>query len=123
MHRVNDIDREPAAVDAFEQAHASAEEDRRQIDADLGPRFGPAMKPSSDSPTLTNTLLIVSCSWRSSGLRLDLGAKPLFLRPQLRRELFAEVFRLEHRSNFDFGPATKRRALEPFDRLVHRLHL
>ena len=52
------------------------------------------------------------------GLRSDFGAETFFLRPQLGRELLAEVVRLEHRANFDFGSAVEWRALEPFDRLL-----
>src|SRR4051812_36388974 len=59
----------------------------------------------------------------STALRLDPGSQPLFLRTQLRREFFAEVFGFEDRTDFELGAAAERRAFEPVDRLVHRLHL
>ena len=61
---------------------------------------------------------ITRCALRPA-LPLDLGPPTLFLCAQLRRDLVAEVLRLEHRANFDFGAAVERRALEPLNRVLH----
>src|SRR5438067_2894200 len=61
-------------------------------------------------------------SRRGLPLPRRLLAHSLLLRAQLRRELLAEVLGLEDRPDLDFGPAVERRALEPLDRLVDRLH-
>src|SRR5438552_7660572 len=55
----------------------------------------------------------------------DLRAQALLLLPQLGRELGAEVLRLEHLANLDLGILPHRigAALDPFDRLLLRLHL
>src|SRR2546426_11731909 len=54
-----------------------------------------------------------------------LRAQALLLFPELGREFGPEVFRLEHLANLDLGLAREgvRAALDPFDRLFHRLHL
>src|ERR1700737_4382435 len=55
-----------------------------------------------------------------------LRVQALLLFPKLRRELGAEVLRLEHLANLDFGRRTRKGiggALHPFDRLFLRLHL
>src|SRR5262245_36811617 len=53
----------------------------------------------------------------------NLLAQTVFLRAQLRRELLAKILGLEDLPELDLGPAVERRLLEPFNRLVHRLHL
>src|SRR5215813_9653228 len=53
---------------------------------------------------------------------LGLGAGALLLRPELGSELLTEVFGLVERPDLELL-AVERRALEPRDRLVHRLHL
>src|SRR6266516_5299597 len=55
----------------------------------------------------------------------DLRAQALLLLPQLGRELGAEVLRLEHLADLDLGILPHRigAALDPFDRLLLRLHL
>ncbi len=54
-----------------------------------------------------------------------LRAHALLLFPQLGREVGAEIFCLEQLANFNLGLAREwiRAALDPFDRLVLRLHL
>src|SRR6266550_2924096 len=58
-------------------------------------------------------------------LRRDLRAQALFLLPQLGSELGTEIRRLEHLANLDLGIPLERvgAALDPFDRLLQRLHL
>ena len=64
---------------------------------------------------------------RSDGLlaRFHLVAKPLLLFAQLRRELRAEIFGLEHRPDFHLGllVVRVRASLQPLDGFVHRLDL
>src|SRR5437763_16503330 len=54
-----------------------------------------------------------------------LRPQPFLLLAQLRRDPGAEVGGLEHRPDLDFALARMRvgAALQPLDRLVHRLHL
>jgi hypothetical protein len=58
-------------------------------------------------------------------LPLDLIAQAFFLRPQLRRELGAEVFRFEDLADLDlrFGSRRVGATLDPIDRLLLRLAL
>src|SRR5580658_1418447 len=60
---------------------------------------------------------------RGSRLALHFGAEAFFLRAQLRRELLAEVLGIEDRAEGHLDSAVERRALEPLDRLLHRLHV
>src|SRR4030081_1560849 len=56
-------------------------------------------------------------------LRGDLRADAIFLLPELRRELRAEILRLEYLAELDLGPAVEGGSLQPFDRLLSGLHL
>src|SRR4051812_47614569 len=59
-------------------------------------------------------------------LTLDFGPQPLFLCAELGREFGAEVFRLEDGANLDLRLLARHRigaALQPLERLVHRLDL
>src|SRR5207244_3471456 len=56
-------------------------------------------------------------------LPLHLGAQLRFPGAQLGRELLAEVLGVEHGANRELDTAVERRALEPLDRLLDRLHL
>src|SRR6266436_8405170 len=53
----------------------------------------------------------------------DLLAQALFLFPEFRSELGAEVVGFEHLANFDLRPTVEGTALEPLDRLFHRPYL
>src|SRR5258705_14017967 len=55
-------------------------------------------------------------------LRGHLRADAILLFPEFWCELVTEVCRLEHLAYLDLG-VLKRRALEPFDRFIQRLHL
>src|SRR5439155_16651532 len=66
----------------------------------------------------------VRCRVLAPGLRGHLGADSLLLLPDLpARVAGGEILGLEHLAQLDLGPAVERRPLEPFDRLVLRLHL
>src|SRR5688572_8424805 len=57
---------------------------------------------------------------------LELRTEAVFLRSQLRRELFAEVLGLEQRTYFErrlLAGHRVRAAPDPFERFFHRLHL
>ena len=56
-------------------------------------------------------------------LALDFRPQAFLPRPQLGRQLLAEVLALEHRTDLHLDAAVERRALEPIDRLLDRLHL
>src|SRR5689334_4203342 len=63
--------------------------------------------------------MVGSSVWMPLLLR-DLRAHQFFLLAQLGAQSFAEIFRREHLSDFDFLVAAEWRALHPFDRLIER---
>src|SRR5688500_537776 len=83
-------------------------------------RTRPTYKPRTGSSEFVVTQ---SCLDLSIRVGLDLSAQPVFLRSELRRELGAEILGLEDLANLDLRIAAERRALEPLDCLLLRLHL
>src|SRR5256885_13191093 len=67
--------------------------------------------------------IVPACGASILSLRGGLRAQTLLLLLQLGRERVAEVLRLEHLTDFDLGAAAERRALQPLDRVLLRLHL
>src|SRR3954447_333668 len=53
----------------------------------------------------------------------DFCTQSFLLRSELGSELSTEILRLKHRADFHLRPAIKRRALQPFHRLVDRPNL
>src|SRR5437588_6230539 len=102
-------------------------------------RIGAAARGAGATPAKTKAtsiaILTVSRIWSSASrivpacrrsilsLRRDLRPQTLLLLLQLGRERVAEVLRFEHLADFDLGAAAERRALQPLDRVLLRLHL
>src|SRR5437868_14167741 len=53
----------------------------------------------------------------------DFCTQSFLLRSELGSELSTEILRLKHRADFHLRPAIKRRALQPFQPLLHRPNL
>src|SRR5512144_2679866 len=79
-------------------------------------------RPSRAVSVVTMCFLLLSARDRLL-LRRDLFAQARLLRLQFGRELLAEICGLEQLADFDLGAAVEWCALQPLDRLVHRVRL
>src|SRR6266511_2157314 len=76
--------------------------------------------PVSRVFTIVMNRMVIS---RALLVLFDHGPLPLFLLPQLGRELGAEILGLEDLTDLDFLPVFERNALRPFECFLLRLHL
>src|SRR5688500_2687551 len=97
---------------------------RHRANSGQGPRCPSRISQNYKLRTGSSEFVVTaSCLDLSVRVGLDLSAQPVFLRSELRRELGAEILGLEDLANLDLRIAAERRALEPLDCLLLRLHL